>query len=73
MQPLVLTCYTLTTSLGEGVDDHVQALTSHRSGLAPCSFETARLDTWTGQVADVHLPALAPSLSRFDCRNNRLT
>jgi 3-oxoacyl-[acyl-carrier-protein] synthase-1 len=72
MQPLVLTCYTLTTSLGEGVDDHVQALASRRSGLAPCSFETARLDTWTGQVADVQLPPLAPSLSGFDCRNNRL-
>jgi 3-oxoacyl-[acyl-carrier-protein] synthase-1 len=72
MQPLVLSCYTLTTSLGRGIADHLQAMAAQRSGLAPCSFETARLDTWTGQVADVQLPALEVDLTRFDCRNNRL-
>lgn len=72
MQPLVLSCSTLTTSLGRGIADHLQAMAAQRSGLAPCSFETARLDTWTGQVADVQLPALEVDLTRFDCRNNRL-
>jgi len=47
-------------------------LTQQRSGLAPCSFETARLDTWIGQVPDSQLPVLESELSRFECRNNRL-
>jgi len=72
MQPLVLSSYTLTTSLGQGVADHLQAMAAQRSGLAPCGFETVRLDTWTGQIADVQLPALEHDLTRFDCRNNRL-
>jgi 3-oxoacyl-[acyl-carrier-protein] synthase I len=72
MQPLLIRHFTLTTSLGKGVAQHLRALTEDRSGLAPCSFETARLDTWTGQVDDADLPALDPMLSRFDCRNNRL-
>jgi 3-oxoacyl-[acyl-carrier-protein] synthase I len=72
MQPLVLSHYTLTTSLGKGIADHLCALTEHRSGLAPCRFETARLDTWTGQVPDCELPPLEGDLTHFDCRNNRL-
>lgn len=72
MQPLVLSRYTLTTSLGAGVLDHVRALAANRSGLAPCGFETVRLDTWTGQVPDAQLAELEPALSLFDCRNNRL-
>src|SRR5438477_6304264 len=72
MQPLLLTHCTLTTSLGQGVAEHLSALAENRSGLAPCSFETARLDTWTGQVPDTALPALEQRLARFDCRNNRL-
>ena len=72
MQPLVLSRYTLTTSLGAGLSDHVRALAGNRSGLAPCGFETVRLDTWTGQVPDAQLAELEPALSLFDCRNNRL-
>ena len=72
MQPLLLTHYTLTTSLGPGIASHLRALTQQRSGLAPCGFETVRLDTWTGQVPDADLPELEPGLSDFECRNNRL-
>jgi len=72
MQPLLLTHYTLTSSLGPGIAVHLQALMQQRSGLAPCSFETARLDTWIGQVPDAQLPELEPELSQFECRNNRL-
>jgi 3-oxoacyl-[acyl-carrier-protein] synthase-1 len=72
MQPLLLTSYTLTTSLGTGCSDHLRAVFANRSGLAPCRFETARLDTWTGQVADATLSAVEPLLSSYDCRNNRL-
>jgi 3-oxoacyl-[acyl-carrier-protein] synthase-1 len=48
------------------------ARTSKRSGLAPCAFESVRLDTWVGQVPDEQLVPLPAELAAFDCRNNRL-
>jgi len=72
MQPLLLSSYTLTTSLGTGCADHVAAVFKNRSGLAPCRFETVRLNTWTGQVADEMLRDVETELSSYDCRNNRL-
>jgi len=50
----------------------VAALGSMRSGLAPCNFETARLDTWVGQIPDDHLLPVRADLAAFDCRNHRL-
>jgi len=72
MNPLTLTHYTLTSSLGAGLEAHVDALRGRRSGLAPCAFESARLDTWVGQVPDQQLASVPVSLARYDCRNNRL-
>jgi 3-oxoacyl-[acyl-carrier-protein] synthase-1 len=72
MNPLTLTRYTLTTCLGAGLQAHVDALRDRRSGLTPCAFETARLDTWVGQVPDQQLAPVPVSLTRYDCRNNRL-
>jgi 3-oxoacyl-[acyl-carrier-protein] synthase-1 len=72
MNPLTLTHYTLTSSLGTGLDAHIDALRGLRSGLAPCAFESARLDTWVGQVPDHQLAPVPLSLARYDCRNNRL-
>jgi 3-oxoacyl-[acyl-carrier-protein] synthase-1 len=72
MNPLTLTRYTLTTCLGAGLQAHVDALRDRRSGLTPCAFETARLDTWVGQVPDQQLAPVPVSLPRYDCRNNRL-
>ena len=72
MNPLTLTHYTLTSSLGAGLEAHVDALRSRRSGLAPCAFESARLDTWVGQVPDRALAPVPVSLAHYDCRNNRL-
>jgi 3-oxoacyl-[acyl-carrier-protein] synthase-1 len=71
--PLLLSHYTATTCLGRGLDATRAALHDGHSGLAPCAFETVRLDTWIGEVAgvdDIRLPA---PLARYDCRNNRLT
>lgn len=73
MTPLALTAYTLTTCLGRGLDAHREALRAERSALAPCAFETVRLDTWVGEVAGVDEQRLPEALSRYDCRNNRLT
>ena len=71
--PLALTTYTLTTCLGRGRDAHRHALRAGTSALAPCAFETVRLDTWVGEVADVDGQRLPEALARYDCRNNRLT
>ena len=43
-----------------------------RTGLAPCTFETVRLDTFAGQIAESMLKPVRADLARFDCRNNRL-
>ena len=73
MTPLALSAYTLTTCLGRGLDANRQALRDGRSALAPCGFETVRLDTWIGEVAGVDDQRLPDALVRYDCRNNRLT
>lgn len=72
MNPLLLSHYTLTTSLGAGLAAHLDALRAQRSGLAPCAFETVQLDTAIGQVAAADAVALRTDLAAFDCRNNRL-
>jgi len=71
--PLLLSHYTATTCLGRGLDATRAALRDDRSGLAPCAFESVRLDTWIGEVAGVDDIRLPDALARYDCRNNRLT
>ena len=72
MTPLLLSAYTATTCLGRGLDATRAALQAGRSGLAPCAFETVKLDTWIGEVAGVDTQTLPAALSHYDCRNNRL-
>ncbi len=73
MTPLLLSAYTATTCLGRGLDATRSALRAGRSGLAPCAFETVRLDTWLGEVPDVDDEKLPAALAAYDCRNNRRT
>ncbi len=72
MQALCIPAFTITSCLGRGVAPTLAALLAHRGGLAPCDFETVDLDTWIGAVDRVDDEVIAPALSRFDCRNNRL-
>ena len=72
MTPLLITSYTATTCLGQGLDALLAGLREGRSGLAPCAFETTMLDTWIGEVATVDAQKLPEMLARYDCRNNRL-
>lgn len=72
MTPLVLTTYTVVNSLGYGVDAVYAALTMGRSGLAPCTFEQVRLETYVGEVAGLDDLPITGALAEFDCRNNRL-
>jgi 3-oxoacyl-[acyl-carrier-protein] synthase-1 len=73
VRPIRLAAYTATTCLGRGNAALADGLRNGRSGLAPCAFETVRLDTWIGEVAAVDAEKLPESLAAFDCRNNRLT
>jgi len=72
LQPLVLSRFTLTNSLGAGAAATLAALTAKRSGLVPCEFESARLDTYIGPVSGVHEVTLPEHLRAYDCRLNRL-
>ena len=72
MTPLAVTSLTLTSSLGTGLRPHVDALLNLRSGLTPCNFETAQLDTWVGQIPDEQLAPVRGRLASFDCRKNHI-
>ena len=72
MQPLFLNRYAIASSAGIGLDSMAQALGEMRSGLAPCTFETVKLDTFAGQLPDSMLAPVRADLAEFDCRNNRV-
>ena len=72
MNPLWLSHFTATSSIGRGLDQTLAALRQRRAGLAPCTFETVDLATFIGEVAGVDAVQLPPHLADFDCRNNRL-
>src|SRR4030095_13026181 len=69
---LHLLSYTAVTGLGRGNDALAAALAERRSALAPCRFETVRLETMVAEVRGLEDVGLRPDLAAFDCRNNRL-
>jgi 3-oxoacyl-[acyl-carrier-protein] synthase I len=72
MSPLLLAEYTATSSMGLGLSATLTGLMEQRSGLKPCEFETAKIDTHIGEVPGVDAQRLPADLRVFDCRNNRL-
>jgi 3-oxoacyl-[acyl-carrier-protein] synthase-1 len=72
VNPLLLSHFTATTCVGRGLAASHEALRQERSGLRPCQFETAVIETCVGEVAGVDDERLPESLCDFDCRNNRL-
>ena len=72
MNPLWLSHFTATSSIGRGLDQTLAALRQRRAGLAPCAFDTVDLATFIGEVAGVDAVQLPAHLADFDCRNNRL-
>jgi 3-oxoacyl-[acyl-carrier-protein] synthase-1 len=72
MTELLLKEYTATSCIGHGRAATLQALRTQRGGLSPCTFETAAIDTWTGEVSGIDAERLPAALKQFDCRNNRL-
>ncbi len=72
MNPLWLSHFTATSSIGRGLDQTLASLLQHRTGLAPCAFDTVDLKTFIGEVAEVDAAVLPAHLPSHDCRNNRL-
>ena len=72
MKPLALSRLTATSCLGTGLTATLDALQSERGGLAPCHFETVKLDTYVGEVPGLEQEPLPPEFAQFECRNNRL-
>ena len=72
MNPLWLSHFTATSSVGRGLDQTLGALRQRRAGLAPCAFDTVDLATFIGEVAGVDAVQLPAHLADFACRNNRL-
>lgn len=72
MNPLHLSHFTATSSIGRGLAQTLAALRQRRAGLAPCAFDTVDLATFVGEVAGVDAVQLPAHLADFDCRNNRL-
>ena len=72
LKPLRLSRYTATTCVGRGLVPLREALLRRASGLAPCAFETVRLDTWVGEAAGVDAIEMPSAFHEYDCRNNRL-
>lgn len=72
MNPLELTHFSATSCIGRGLGPTLQALREHRSGLAPCRFERAELQTWIGKIEGIDDEPVRADLKDFDCRNHRL-
>jgi 3-oxoacyl-[acyl-carrier-protein] synthase I len=72
LTPLWVSRFTATSCIGRGLGETVASLRAQRSGLAPCTFETVRLDTYVGEVRGLDEESLPRELRRFECRNNRL-
>ncbi len=72
MNPLWLSHFTATSSIGHGLSQTLAALRERRTGLVPCTFDTIDLNTFTGEVTGVNEIKLPAHLVDFDCRNNRL-
>ena len=72
MNPLWLSHFTATSSIGRGLDQTLSALKEQRSGLAPSTFDTVDLKTFVGEVAGLDYVKLPAQFSEYDCRNNRL-
>lgn len=72
VQPTLVSHFTATSCIGQGLQPTLAALKAQRSGLTPCNFESVTLPTWTGAVAGIDDQVLPPALRAFDCRNNRL-
>jgi 3-oxoacyl-[acyl-carrier-protein] synthase-1 len=72
IDPLPLTAFTATSTLGSGRAAHAAALRGSHGGLRANDFTRVPLPCAIGRVAGIEDASLPPGLAEFDCRNNRL-
>ncbi len=72
VRPILLSHFTATSCIGQGLQPTLAALRAQRSGLKPCDFDSVDLATWTGTVEGLDNEVLPAALQAYDCRNNRL-
>lgn len=72
MQPVAISQVSIVNCLGAGPEAAIAALREQRSGLTPCNFETAVLDTCIGEVPGLDDFHVRSDLGAYDCRSNRL-
>ena len=72
MKPLLLSHFTATSCIGQGLQETLQALKQGRKALKPCDFETVDLNTFIGEVDAVNSVSMPPDMADYNCRNNRL-
>jgi len=72
VQPLLISHFSIVNSLGGGAESVLLGLREKRSGLTPCDFDTAAVDTYIGRVPGLEDAPVRSDLADFDCRNNRL-
>lgn len=72
MKPLLLSHFTVTSCIGIGLQQTLDALLQARQALKPCDFETVDLPTFIGEVEGVNDIKMRDGMAEYDCRNNRL-
>jgi 3-oxoacyl-[acyl-carrier-protein] synthase-1 len=72
MQPLLISAFSIANCLGTGSAAVLEALRSGRSGLTPCDFADAKIDTWIGRMPGLEEQPARADLAAYDCRTNRI-
>ncbi|HSI44048.1 MAG TPA: beta-ketoacyl-[acyl-carrier-protein] synthase family protein [Methylotenera sp.] len=72
MKPLLLSHFTVTSCIGQGLEQTLDALLQGRKTLKPCDFETVDLPTFIGEVEGLDAVKMPEGMAEYDCRNNRL-
>lgn len=72
MKPLLLSHFTVTSCIGIGLQQTLDALLQARQALKPCDFETVDLPTFIGEVDGLDDVQMRDDMAEYNCRNNRL-
>jgi len=72
LKPLLLSHFTATSCIGQGLQKTLEALQQGRKALKPCDFETVELSTFIGEVNAVNTVKMPADMADYNCRNNRL-
>lgn len=72
MKPLLLSHFTATSCIGNGLQETLVALQQGRKALKLCDFETVDLITYIGEVNAVNSVKMPADMADYNCRNNRL-